>query len=149
MKNHIVKVKTLNDNAVMPKRGTIFSAGYDLSACLDKPVIIMPGETKLIPTGLAIEMPSQLAGMIYPRSGLSVKKNIRLANCVAVIDSDYRGEIKVPLYNDSPDHTYVCENGERVAQLVFHKVPSTSLFLVPELGDSERGDGGFGSTGSR
>ena len=143
----ILKIKKLNDKAVVPFRATEGSAGMDLRACLDAPITIEPGERVLIPTGLAIalESPSYVA-YIYARSGLAVKLAITLSNCVGVIDSDYRGELKVGLINLS-DEAYVINDGERIAQLVISPVIIPQIEVVDELGCTERNAGGFGSTG--
>ncbi len=143
----ILKIKKLNENAVIPAMATPGSAGMDLRACIESDVIINPGERALIPTGLAIALESNAyVAYIYARSGLAVKSGITLANCVGVIDSDYRGELKVGLVNIS-DKPFTVSNGERIAQLVISPVIVPEIALVSELDETERAQGGFGSTG--
>lgn len=143
----ILKIKKLNENAVIPAMATAGSAGMDLRACIDSDVIINPGERALIPTGLAIALESNAyVAYIYARSGLAVKSGITLANCVGVIDSDYRGELKVGLVNIS-DKPFTVSNGERIAQLVISPVIVPEIAVVSELDETERAQGGFGSTG--
>ena len=117
MRETKVRIKKLNENAIIPLRGSNQAAGYDLYACVDTPVNIPAHCTEKIPTGLAIEIPDGYFGAIYPRSGLSTKRGLRLANCVAVIDSDYRGEVGVPLHNDSNEYQDIYPR-DRIAQLV-------------------------------
>lgn len=144
-----VKIKKLKDNAVIPTRGTNGSAGADLYACIDESVTINPGELKLIPTGIAIALcDNSHAAFLYARSGLGVKHGICLSNGVGVIDSDYRGEIKAGLCNVS-DKPYTIEPNERIAQLVIAPVVIPQFKTVNELGETERGEGGFGSTGKK
>ncbi len=143
----ILKIKKLNENAVIPAMATPGSAGMDLRACIDSDVIINPGERALISTGLAIALESNAyVAYIYARSGLAVKSGITLANCVGVIDSDYRGELKVGLLNIS-DKPFTVSNGERIAQLVISPVIVPEIAVVSELDETERAQGGFGSTG--
>ena len=143
----ILKIKKLNENAVIPAMATAGSAGRDLRACIDSDVIINPGERALIPTGLAIALESNAyVAYIYARSGLAVKSGITLANCVGVIDSDQRGELKVGLVNIS-DKPFTVSNGERIAQLVISPVIVPEIAVVSELDETERAQGGFGSTG--
>ena len=139
-----MKIKLLSDKAMIPYRGSEEAAGYDLYS-IDS-VNINPGECKLISTGIAIQLPSGYFGAIFPRSGTAVKRGLRLANCVGVIDSDYRGEVKVPLYNDSQEVQPV-EQGERIAQLIILPYATVSFEVVDELSDTIRGNGGFNSTG--
>ncbi len=140
-------VKKLDERAKLPYRATPGSAGADLFACLDKDVRIAPGERKLIPTGIAIELLDRRSGgFVFPRSSVSSKHGVSLANCVGVIDSDYRGEIKVPLINHS-DEPYIIRHGDRIAQLVILPVLVPIYTERDELGFTERGEGGFGSTG--
>lgn len=143
-----VKVKKLNDKAILPTYGSPYSAGADLYACMDENVTIHPGETVMIKTGLAMEIPEGFAGLIYARSGLATKKGLAPANKVGVIDADYRGEIMVPLYNHSQSEVMV-EHGERIAQMVITPFLTAEYFLVDELDETERGVGGFGSTGMK
>lgn len=139
-----MKIKLLSDKAMIPYRGSEEAAGYDLYS-IDS-VDIKPGECKLISTGIAIQLPSGYFGAIFPRSGTAVKRGLRLANCVGVIDSDYRGIIKVPLYNDSQEVQPV-KQGERIAQLIILPYATVSFEVVDELTDTIRGNGGFNSTG--
>ena len=143
----ILKIKKLNENAVIPEMATSGSAGMDLRACITEDIIINPGQRALIPTGLAIALESNAyVAYIYARSGLAVKSGITLANCVGVIDSDYRGELKVGLVNIS-DNPFTVSNGERIAQLVIAPVIVPEVVEVDELDETERAAGGFGSTG--
>ncbi len=151
MNNISVKILRLRDNANIPAYQTDGSAACDLSACLDAPVTIEPGKSALIPTGIAIAPDTDstpVAALLYARSGLAVKHGIALANGVGVIDSDYRGEIKVGLVNLSSD-PYTVEPGERIAQMIFTPVLRADFTEVRTLDDTSRGTGGFGSTGTR
>lgn len=142
-----ILIKKLNDSAILPVRSTSGSAGADLFACLDEPVRIAPGKTALIPTGISIQLESRFyAAMVYARSGLAIKHGICLANGVGVIDSDYTGEIKVGLLNAGEDE-YTVLPGERIAQLVVHPVALPEIVETSSIHKTERGDGGFGSTG--
>lgn len=143
-----VKIKKLNEKAVIPTYGTEFSAGADLYACMDEAVTIEPGETKLIKTGLAMEVPVGYAGLIYARSGLATKKGLAPANKVGVVDADYRGEIMVALHNHSINSACV-EPGERIAQMVIAPFLAANFIVADELDDTVRGTGGFGSTGTK
>ena len=130
-----------------PAYATPGSAGMDLRACIDAPVTIPAGERGKIPTGLAIALPGpEWVALVYARSGLAIKHGLAPANCVGVIDSDYRGEVVVGLLNSSKED-YTVEPGERVAQLVIMPVTQAQISVVDELDDTERGIGGFGSTG--
>ncbi|MBR3767003.1 MAG: dUTP diphosphatase [Clostridia bacterium] len=144
--NAQVKIKKLNDKATVPTYGSPFSAGADLYACEDAPVTIEPGKTVLVHTGLSFEIPEGFAGLIYARSGLATKKGLAPANKVGVIDSDYRGEVMVSLYNQS-DVPQTVEPGERLAQMVITPFLKADFILADELSDTVRGEGGFGSTG--
>lgn len=145
----VLKIKKVQENAVIPKRATEGSAGLDLCACIDKPLTLNGGDTALIPTGLAIELPSsQYGAFVFARSGLSIKHGIGLLNAVGVIDSDYRGEIKVGVINQIQE-PYTIEPGERIAQLVIMPVATLPVEEAQTLGESERGAGGFGSTGTK
>lgn len=146
MKQININIQKLHSKAACPFQATPASAGCDLFACLDNPVTIEPKTTVLIPLGFATEIPEGWFGAVYARSGLAVKQGLRPSNCVAVIDSDYRGEWRVPLYNDS-NEPRVIEHGSRVAQVVFQEHPFASFSVVEKLNDTERGIGGFGSTG--
>lgn len=141
-----VKIKKLNENAVIPTYGTLYSAGADLYACVGESVTIEPGQTYLVKTGVAMEVPEGYAGLIYARSGLASKKGLAPANKVGVVDADYRGEVMVPLYNHS-NKAAVIENGERIAQLVITPFLTADFVVSDELSDTVRGEGGFGSTG--
>ena len=141
-----IKIKKLNENAVIPTHGSAAAAGYDLYACLDYPVFIKPHETVKIGTGLAMAIPNNYWGGIYSRSGLASKHGLRPANCTGVIDPDYRGEIIVAVHNDSND-SQVINPGERIAQFILEERFLCDWKEVEELDDTERGDGGFGSTG--
>lgn len=141
-------IKKINEEAVTPTRGSKYAAGYDLYACINEKVEILPGETKLIGTGIAIQLPECTFGAIFARSGLAVKKGLRPANCVGVIDEDYRGEVMIALHNDSA-YTHIIEPKERIAQLIVMPYMSVNCYLVSELNETERDDGGFGSTGSK
>lgn len=144
--NTVVKVKKLVEDAVLPKYGTEFSAGADLvNAGGD--VVVESGKTVIIHTGIAMEIPVGLVGLVYARSGLSTKRNLAPANKVGVIDSDYRGEIMVALHNHGTE-TQVVEKGERVAQIVIAPYV-TATFVDGDLDETERGAGGFGSTGTK
>ena len=143
-----VRIKKLSENAVIPTYGSEFSAGADLYACLEEAVMIKPGETYLVKTGLAMEIPEGFAGLIYARSGLASKKGLAPANKVGVVDADYRGEIMVALHNHSNVEASV-EPGERIAQMVIAPFLKAEYNVVEELSDTVRGAGGFGSTGTK
>lgn len=170
-----IKIKKLNENAKIPTRGSNSAAGYDLYA-LEK-AEVHGGKTTFIHTGVAVEIPEGYFGAIYARSGLACKQNLRPANCVGIIDSDYRGEIMVALHSDkesivlkeflvrhddgysafvprsevvhNDDSSYTVEAGERVAQLIIQKFEEIEFEEVDVLEDSSRGEGGFGSTGTK
>lgn len=141
-----VKVKKLTPTAIMPERGSKYSAGYDLSADISKHILIRPQETIKIPTGLAFEVPEGYFGGIYARSGLATKQGLRPANAVGICDSDYRGEYIVALHNDS-DTTRIIEPQQRIAQVIFQPYLICDLEDSDELTQTQRGDCGFGSTG--
>jgi dUTP pyrophosphatase len=141
-----IKVKRLTNTAKLPEKGSKFSAGYDLSADINEVILIRPCETVKIPTGLSFEVPEGYFGGIYARSGLSTKQGLRPANAVGICDSDFRGEYIVALHNDS-DTTRVIEPGQRIAQIVFQPYLMCDLNDVDDLTETDRGDGGFGSTG--
>lgn len=143
-----VRIKKLHPDAVIPTYGTPFAAGADLYACMDSAVTIEPGQTQFIHTGLAVEIPVGFAGLVYARSGLACKKGIAPANKVGVIDADYRGEIMVALHNHSSKAVTI-ESKERIAQLVITPFLTAQFEETDELGDTERGEGGFGSTGRK
>lgn len=141
-----IRVKKLSPNAILPTYGSQEAAGADLYACLQESVTIQPGETAWIPTGLALEVPKGCAGLIYARSSMGVKRGLAPANKVGVIDSDYRGEIRVVLLNHGKEPQTVT-HGERVAQMLITPVLTPAYTEVEELDDTQRGQGGFGSTG--
>lgn len=143
-----IPIKKLSSKAILPTYGSELAAGADLYACMDEAVIIEPGQTKLIPTGLAMALPAGYAGLIYARSGLATKKGLAPANKVGVIDPDYRGEILVALHNHSLTPASV-EPGERIAQMVITPYLTACFEPAEELEDTKRGSGGFGSTGTR
>ena len=141
-----MKIKKLNENAIIPTRGSEHAAGYDLYACIDEPVAIAPYQTVKIGTGLSFQLPDNIAALIFARSGLATKHGLRPANCVGLCDPDYRGEYIVALHNDS-DIPYKINPGDRIAQVVFVEYNAPKFDVVNELDDSNRGEGGFGSTG--
>lgn len=144
-----MKIKRLNDKAIIPIRGSKYAAGYDLYACLnEEKLTIWPHETVMIDIGWAMEIPEGYFGAIFARSGLASKQGLRPANCVGVIDSDYRGPVKVALHNDSEEHQVITD-GERIAQLVIMPFCSVDFNIVEELDSTKRNDGGFGSTGTK
>lgn len=143
-----IKVKKLSEGAILPTYGSEFSAGADLYALADSPIVIGAGETVLIHTGLAFEIPEGYGGFIYARSGLATKKGLAPANKVGVVDADYRGEVMVALHNHSASEKVV-ESGERIAQLVIAPFLKGEFEAAEELCDTERGSGGFGSTGNK
>ncbi|MDR0821748.1 MAG: dUTP diphosphatase [Oscillospiraceae bacterium] len=142
-----LRIKLLHQNAKPPTRQTYGSVGYDISACIDEPLVIKPNERVKIPTGFAIALPQGYAAFIYARSGLSFKHGLIPANGVGVIDSDYRGEVGVCLLNLS-DKSFTVNPGDRVAQMVITRCELPELIEVEELGQTERGTNGFGSTGT-
>ena len=146
MENTTVKVKKLCDGAHLPVYGTQFSAGADLFACLDNDAVIPAGESMFIRTGIALEIPKGLVGLVYARSGLACKRGLAPANKVGVVDCDYRGEIMVALHNHS-NETQTIKDGERIAQIVFTPYVAATFDECEELSDTVRGSGGFGSTG--
>ncbi len=148
MNKYSVKIKKLDENATTPTYGSEFAAGADLYACMGEAVAINPHETKLIHTGIAMEIPTGFAGLVYARSGIASKRGLAPANKVGVIDSDYRGEIMVALHNHS-ESVQTIENGERIAQLVITPYITADFILSDELDDTNRGEGGFGSTGTK
>ena len=140
-----VKIKRLNEMAIIPTRGSKEAAGYDLYAAIPESIRINPHETVKVGTGLAFELPKGTFGAIFPRSGYATKFGLRPANCVGVCDSDYRGEYIVAIHNDS-DFIQAINPGERIAQLIL--MPYITMIMIEDnLSETERGDGGFGSTG--
>ena len=146
--NEAMTIKKLNERAITPTYGSACAAGADLYAAEETAVVIAPAETRLIHTGIAMEIPEGLVGLIYARSGLASKRGLAPANKVGVIDSDYRGEIMVALHNHGTTAQTV-EVGERIAQIVFTPYVTASFTVVDELDDTARGAGGFGSTGTK
>lgn len=144
-----IKIKKLNSNATIPTRGSGYAAGYDLYACIDRGAMDIPvGTTVKISTGIAAKIPDGYFGAVFARSGLATKRGLRPSNCVGVVDSDYRGEIIVALHNDS-DQCQTIHHGDRVAQLVIMPYLTVEFEEVDELSDTDRGTGGFGSTGTK
>lgn len=142
----ILKIKRLEHNKVLPEYKTEGAAGMDLSAAIEEPVVLKPLERTLIPTGIKIELEHGYEAQVRPRSGLSIKHGITLINCVGTVDEDYRGELCVPVVNLS-NEAYTIQPGERIAQMVIAHVEQAKIEVVEELSDTERGTGGFGSTG--
>ncbi len=144
-----VKIKKLNNSAIIPTYGSEFSAGADLYACTNgERIEVNPNETVIIKTGISMEIPVGFAGLIYARSGLATKRGLAPANKVGVIDSDYRGEIMVAIHNHS-EKIQAVEDGERIAQIVIAPFLKANFELSDELSDTARGEGGFGSTGRK
>lgn len=141
-----IKIKRLNENAKIPTRGSKESAGMDLYACIDSPIAISPHQTIKIGTGLSLELPNGYFGAIVARSGLSTKKGLAPANKFGVCDSDYRGEYIIPLHNHSNEPQLIYPM-ERIAQLIIIPYLQVEFIDVNDLTETERGDGGFGSTG--
>lgn len=141
-----IRVKKINEKAILPAYGSESAAGADLYACMEEPVTIAPHETVMIKTGLAMELPAGYAGLIYPRSGMAFKRGLAPANKVGVIDPDYRGELMVAMHNHSEIPAAI-EPEERIAQLVITPFLTADFEETDELSDTVRGSGGFGSTG--
>lgn len=141
-----INIKKLTETAILPERGSSYAAGYDLFADIKEALELMPHTTAMIPTGLAMEIPEGYFGGVFARSGLASKESLRPANCVGVVDADYRGEVKVALHNDG-DVVRVITPGQKVAQLVVVPFLSVEFDEVAELSETVRGAGGFGSTG--
>lgn len=141
-----VNIKKLNENATVPTYGSQFSAGADLYACNEEPIVIKPHQTVLVNTGIALEIPEGYAGLIYARSGIASKRGLAPANKVGVVDSDYRGEVMVALHNHSSIVQEI-EPNERIAQVVVTPFLKVDFCETDELTDTARGEGGFGSTG--
>lgn len=146
MENLILKIKKLAQDVNVPNYQTEGSAGMDLCAYLKEPVLLKPLERKLIPTGLKIELPKDYEAQVRPRSGMSIKHGITLINCVGTIDEDYRGEICVPVVNISNEE-YTIQNGDRIAQMIIAQVSKPKIEVTQEISQTQRGAGGFGSTG--
>lgn len=141
-----IRVKKLREGAKLPTYGSAEAAGADLYACIPEPVTLAPGETVFIPTGIALEVPRGCAGLVYARSGLACKRGLAPANKVGVVDSDYRGEITVVLYNHG-NMPQTVENGERIAQFIITPVLTPGYEIAETLSQTQRDQGGFGSTG--
>ena len=142
----VIQLKKLKENALLPTRGSEHAAGYDLYACLEEDVLIAPGQTVKIGTGLAVAVPEGFFGAVFARSGLASKEGLRPANCVGVCDSDYRGEYIIALHNDSGMERTV-RHGDRIAQLVILPFLLAEFEECDSLPETARGAGGFGSTG--
>jgi dUTP pyrophosphatase len=140
------KVKILREGVTLPKYQTDHSAGLDLCACIDKDIILMPGERVLVPTGISIELPDGYEAQVRPRSGLAINHGVTVLNSPGTIDPDYRGEVKVILINLGKE-PFVIKNGMRIAQMVISKFERVEVEVVEELSQTRRGEGGFGSTG--
>lgn len=143
-----INIKLLNENAQVPTRGSEYAAGYDLYAATEYDIEIAPHSTVKIGTGISVELPNGTFGAIFARSGLATKKGLRPANCVGVCDSDYRGEYIVAMHNDT-DEMMIVAAGERIAQLIVIPFVAVEFNTVEELTETQRGDGGFGSTGTK
>ena len=148
MQNINVKIKKLCESAIVPAYQTPGSAAVDMCACVDEPVVLYPGQTALIPTGIAVECEAGTVALLFARSGLAVKSGIALANSVGVIDSDYRGEVCVGVIKQT-EEAYTIQPFERVAQMVIKPVELPEIVEVEELDETDRGAGGFGSTGKK
>ena len=145
----MVKIKVVNNGTQpLPKYETVNSAGMDLRANIDSPILLKPLDRKLIPTGLHIALPEGYEAQVRPRSGLALKKGITVLNTPGTIDADYRGEVGVILVNLSHED-FVVQSGERIAQMVINKVEQAELIQVEVLDETERGEGGFGHTGTK
>jgi dUTP pyrophosphatase len=141
-----VNYKKLTKTAKEPKKGSAGAAGLDLYADTNQDIVVEPGETVPFYTGISLEIPAGYAGFIYSRSGIATNRRLRLPHCVGIIDSDFRGNVGVPLCNDS-DTPQMVKAHERIAQIIFQKVEDAVLYEKESLTDTERGSGGFGSTG--
>lgn len=142
----VLKIQRLQHNKILPEYKTEGAAGMDLCAAISESIELKPLERKLIPTGLKIELEHGYEAQVRPRSGLSIKHGITLINCVGTIDEDYRGEVCVPIVNIS-NEAYTIQPDERIAQMVIARAEQAKIEVVTELTDTERGEGGFGSTG--
>ena len=141
-----LKIQKLDEKVTVPCYQTEGAAGMDLCAFLNEPVTLKSLERKLIPTGLKMELPHGYEAQLRPRSGMSIKHGITLVNCVGTIDEDYRGELCVPVINLSTEE-FTIQNGDRIAQMIIAPVTKAEISVVTELSDTQRGEGGFGSTG--
>lgn len=142
----ILKIQRLPHNRILPEYKTDGASGMDLSAAIDEPIVLKPLERKLIPTGLKIELEHGYEAQVRPRSGLSIKHGITLINCVGTVDEDYRGELCIPVVNISNEE-YTILPDERIAQMVIARYEQAKIEVVTELTGTDRGEGGFGSTG--
>ncbi len=140
-----IELKPLNDRARIPRRMTRHAAGYDIYASIEKDITINPGEVKLVPTGIAIGIPEGYEAQIRPRSGLALKHGVGVLNSPGTIDSDYRGEIGVILFNFGTE-PFAVKPDTRIAQMIISRAETVDFFIVDELSDTERGAGGFGHT---
>lgn len=145
-KREIIKIKRVTETAIIPEKQSIGAAGFDLYVDSDVPVEIKPHETVMLYSGIAFQIPRMYCGMIFARSGLSTREGLRPATCVSLIDSDFRGNVGLPMHNDS-NETRIIQPHERVAQIVFEKAIIVEFNVVDKLDETERGEGGFGSTG--
>lgn len=143
-----IKIKRIKNDAIIPTTGSQYAAGYDLYACIDRPLTIRAHSTEKIGTGLQMALPQGYFGAIFARSGLATKQGLRPANCVGVCDEDYRGEYIVALHNDT-DEAQLIMPGQRIAQLILMPYQLLEFIEVEELSITERGEGGFGSTGEQ
>ena len=142
-----LKIKKLRPGAQLPQRATEGSAGLDLCALCDEPIVVQPGQRILVPTGLSIELPGpRYVALVFARSGMALREGLAMANGVGVIDSDYRGELAVPVINQSDKPVHI-ENGQRIAQMLVMPVELPVPVLAEEISETQRGTGGFGSTG--
>ena len=148
MKREKVILKKLNSLAKTPVYSSDFAAGADLYAATDSDILIAPDQTVMVGTGIAVQIPDGLVGLVYARSGLASKRGVAPANKVGVIDSDYRGEVMVSLHNHSNEEQEIAD-GERIAQLVIAPFLAAEFTECDELTDTQRGEGGFGSTGKK
>lgn len=142
----ILKIQRLKHNKILPEYKTVGASGMDLCAAIDEPIILKPLERKLIPTGLKIELEHGYEAQIRPRSGLAIKHGITLINAIGTVDEDYRGELLIPVANVSNEE-YEIQPNERIAQMVIIKYEQAELHIVNKLSETQRGEGGFGSTG--
>lgn len=142
-----VKIKKVTETAIMPTKGSDGSAGFDLYVDSDTDIMVHPHRTEMLQTNIAFEIPKGYFGAVYARSGISTKRGLRPATCVSVIDSDYRGSVGVPIHNDTDGIRFI-DAHERVAQIVITPIPEVELVLVDELSDTDRGECGFGSSGT-
>lgn len=143
-----MKLKIISESGRMPEYATYGSSGMDITAYTEAPIILEPMERKLIPTGIFVEIPKGYEGQIRARSGIAIKNGIGLVNSIGTIDSDYRGELKVPLINFGSEN-FTINDGDRIAQLVISKYERVEIDMADRLGETERGEGGFGHTGVR